>query len=510
MADIKVIKFDGRYKNEHDPAEDSVQFVSFKTATKELTDAKLTNLIDGAEANDEHIHDSRYFAQTSFIDASLGAASEGAPIILDEDGLLDHSFFDFTAFGQQLSHSDLQDLGADDHTQYIRVDGTRAFTGNQSMGSFKLTNVLDPENAQDAATKAYVDSVAVGLRPKGDVEAATTANIDLASMPADIDGHTLAVGERFLAKDQTDATQNGIYVFNGVGVAATRSEDQDNAPLAEIVNGVWIPVVLNGTTNQGTSWFISSQGTGVDGQHVIGTDDIVWDLFTSPTQLTAGDGIDFSANVVSVDFLANGGLKFVGDQLAVEPDHFAGEGLIDDGSDNLAIDWSTTFDDAKAVKAEDLSSNATGFGASIIGIEDADNYYTATDVEGAFKEIYEFAKTSGGIEYVAGAGGVSAGDLVYVSANNTVLPYDDITVSENVVGMAEETASAGNPVIVVRFDKLIEGVISAATAGQEFYWDGTTLTTVIPSGANEHVYLVGVAKNATDLSVEVRHLYRVS
>ena len=42
-------------------------------------------------------------------------------------------------------------------SNYILASGIRAFTGNQSMGSHKLTNVLDPTTDQDAATKKYVD-----------------------------------------------------------------------------------------------------------------------------------------------------------------------------------------------------------------------------------------------------------------------------------------------------------------------------------------------------------------
>jgi len=48
------------------------------------------------------------------------------------------------------SHSNLADLNSDDHTQYIRVDGARAFT-NTVAG-------VDPVNPQDLSTKNYVDN----------------------------------------------------------------------------------------------------------------------------------------------------------------------------------------------------------------------------------------------------------------------------------------------------------------------------------------------------------------
>jgi hypothetical protein len=43
-------------------------------------------------------------------------------------------------------------------TSYIKADGTRAFSGDQSMGSHKLTSLSTPISGTDAANKDYVDT----------------------------------------------------------------------------------------------------------------------------------------------------------------------------------------------------------------------------------------------------------------------------------------------------------------------------------------------------------------
>ena len=43
------------------------------------------------------------------------------------------------------------------------ADGTVPMTGTLDMGTHKITNVVDPDNDQDVATKKFVISVAAGV-----------------------------------------------------------------------------------------------------------------------------------------------------------------------------------------------------------------------------------------------------------------------------------------------------------------------------------------------------------
>jgi hypothetical protein len=61
-----------------------------------------------------------------------------------------------TAGGGVTDHGALTGLSDDDHTQYTKADGTRAFSGDQSMGGNQLTNVGAPAAATDAARLADI------------------------------------------------------------------------------------------------------------------------------------------------------------------------------------------------------------------------------------------------------------------------------------------------------------------------------------------------------------------
>jgi len=77
-------------------------------------------------------------------------------------------------------------------------------------------------------TKAYVDTTAEGLHVLTPVQAATTANIALEDEQT-IDGVGVVAGNRVLVKDQSTASENGVYICVDGSNSWTRSTDFDEA-----------------------------------------------------------------------------------------------------------------------------------------------------------------------------------------------------------------------------------------------------------------------------------------
>ena len=161
-------------------------------------------------------------------------------------------------------------------------------SGAIAMGTSKITGLGDPTANQDAATKAYVDSVAQGLDAKASVRVATTANITLSNTQT-IDGIALSVGDRVLVKDQSTASQNGIYVV--ASGSWTRATDADT--WVELTSAFTFVEQGTANANNGYTCTIAQGGT-------IGTTAITWVQFSGAGQITAGAGLTKTGNTLDV------------------------------------------------------------------------------------------------------------------------------------------------------------------------------------------------------------------
>jgi hypothetical protein len=92
-------------------------------------------------------------------------------------------------------------------------------------------------------------------RIKPSVRVASTANVSLTAPGATLDGITLSSGDRILLKDQTTASQNGIYVWTGSSSTLTRATDSSAS--SDFLAGDQV-YVRQGTTYGATYWYLST------------------------------------------------------------------------------------------------------------------------------------------------------------------------------------------------------------------------------------------------------------
>lgn len=182
----------------------------------------------------------------------------------------------------------------DTQVRTSRLDQMAAPTASVSLNSQKITNLATPTADGDAATKGYVDSVAQGLDPKQSVRAATTANIETLSGLLTVDGITLVASDRVLVKNQSTASQNGIYVA-GSG-SWTRATDMD--AWTEVPNAYVF--VEEGSKQADTGWVCNSNAGGT-----IGSTAIDWAQFSGAGTYLAGDGLTLTGNTFAVGGTTN-------------------------------------------------------------------------------------------------------------------------------------------------------------------------------------------------------------
>ena len=195
------------------------------------------------------------------------------------------------------------------------VSITPTGTGTVDVASKRITSLADPTQAQDAATKAYVDSLANGLDVKQSVRAASTsaltatysngssgvgATLTNAGTQAalTLDSIALSVGNRVLIKDQSAEEQNGVYTVTIVGTISTnwvltRATDFDNSPGTEVSPGTFF-FVEEGTTQADNGYVISTEDA-----ITIGSSSIMFSQFSGAGQITAGDGLTKTGNTIN-------------------------------------------------------------------------------------------------------------------------------------------------------------------------------------------------------------------
>lgn len=194
--------------------------------------------------------------------------------------------------GSTVNGNTIWHAGNDGSGSGLDADTVKGYTPVNKAGD-TMTGVLtlsgDPTSALHATTKQYVDSVAQGLIVKDACKVATTGNVTLSGTQT-IDGVSVAAGDRVLVKNQSTASQNGIYA----AASSTWSRAADADSNDEVKYGMFV-YISQGTTNGGTGWIMSTSGA-----ITLGTTAINFTQFSGSAQITAEEGLYRSGNAVGI------------------------------------------------------------------------------------------------------------------------------------------------------------------------------------------------------------------
>ena len=243
----------------------------------------------------------------------------------------------------------------------INVSIVPSGNGTVDVSSARITNLGEPTQNSDAATKYYVDTVAQGLNVHTAAYAGTTGTLAVATggtvtyhagpngaVPGVgaylsttgtfhfIDGANVqTVGTRILVKNEANAVWNGVYTYSNTTTVVRATDEDQNGDFA----GGDFLFITTGDTLADTGWVQTVDNV------VVGTSNIEFTQFSGAGQYTAN---------------TSAGLLLTGTVFSAKVDGNANPTIAFDGSGNLYVPANAAFTTPNVGAATGTSLDLTG------------------------------------------------------------------------------------------------------------------------------------------------------
>ena len=273
------------------------------------------------------------------------------------------------------------------HTKISDFDtGVQANRVDQLASATNPVSGVTPTADAHFAIKSYVDGVAQGLDIKEAARVATTANITLSGTQT-IDGVSVVADNRVLVKNQSTASQNGLYLCK----ASTWVRTDDLATGADASS---VFVFISEGSTQADQGFVCTTDKG---SAVVGTNNLAFTQFSGGGNLQGGDGITKAGNEFSVDLKSNGGLVIESTEIAVDlsASSITGTLAISDGGTGA-----TSASAARTALGLAIGTNVQAFDAQlsdIAGLTPSDGNFIVGDGSNFVLESGSTARASLGL-----------------------------------------------------------------------------------------------------------------
>lgn len=358
-----------------------------------------------------------------------------------------------------------------------------------------------PASGNDLVNKTYVDTlVATGIhfhdpvRVESPINLNATYNNGTAGVGATltnagtqvalvIDGVTVSVADRVLVYEQTDQTQNGIYVVTSVGSGSTnwvltRSSDADTYVINS-ANGLSegsTVFVQQGTTGAGETYTCNTNGT-----IVFGTTNITFAQISSAQIYSAGTGLTLSGTQFSITNTGTAGTYGAAAQVPVFTTNAQGQVT---SVTNTAIAITSAAVSGLAPSATTDTTDASNITTGTLGTGRLSGSYTGITGVGTLAAGTWNGSVIGAAYGGTGFGTYAVGDLLYADTTTSLAKLADVAVGNALIsGGLAASPSWGKIGLATHVDGTLPvanggtGVTSSTGTGSVVLSDSPTLVT---------------------------------